>query len=143
LLRKAGMEPEVVPSESISGLIKGILKDIRSLIEEEFALARLEIHEQTTRAKTAAVSLGVAAVALLFGGVFLLVAAAIGIADVLDWPTWTGFLVVAVLMSLIGAVTLASGRRKLSAVQVKPERTLATLKENAEWISKRLSSAQK
>jgi uncharacterized membrane protein YqjE len=137
------MEPEVVHSESISGLIKGILKDIRSLIEEEFALARLEIHEQTTRAKTAAVSLGIAAVALLFGGVFLLVAAALGIADVLDWPTWTGFLVVALLMSLIGAVTLASGRRKLSAVQVKPERTLATLKENAEWISKRLSSAQK
>ena len=137
------MEPELVQSESISGLIKGILKDIRSLIEEEFALARLEIHEQTTRAKTAAVSLGIAAVALLFGGVFLLVAAAIGIADVLDWPTWTGFLVVALLMSLIGAVTLASGRRKLSAVQVKPERTLATLKENAEWISKRLSSAQK
>jgi uncharacterized membrane protein YqjE len=112
------MEPEVVHSESISGLIKGILKDIRSLIEEEFALARLEIHEQTTRAKTAAVSLGIAAVALLFGGVFLLVAAALGIADVLDWPTWTGFLVVALLMSLIGAVTLASGRRKLSAVQV-------------------------
>ena len=137
------MEPEVVHSESISGLIKGILKDIRSLIEEEFALARLEIHEQTTRAKTAAVSLGIAAVALLFGGVFLLVAAALGIADVLDWPTWTGFLVVALLMSLIGAVTLASGRRKLSAVQVKPERTLATLKENAEGISKRLSSAQK
>ena len=137
------MEPEVVYTESIGGLIKDILKDIRSLIEEEFALARLEIREQTTRAKTAVVSLGIAAVALLFGGVFLLVAAAIGIADVLDWPTWTGFLIVALLMSLIGAVTLASGRRKLSAVQVKPERTLATLKENAEWISKRLSSAQK
>ena len=137
------MEPEVIHSESIGGLIKGILKDIRSLIEEEFALARLEIHEQTTRAKTAAVSLGIAAVALLFGGVFLLVAAAIGIADVLDWPAWTGFLIVALLMSLIGAVTLVTGRRKLSAIQVKPERTLSTLKENAEWISKRLSSARK
>lgn len=137
------MEPELVHTESIGGLIKGILKDIRSLIEEEFALARLEIHEQTTRAKTAAVSLGIAAVALLFGGVFLLVAAAIGIADVLDWPAWTGFLIVALLMSLIGAVTLVTGRRKLSAIQVKPERTLSTLKENAEWISKRLSSARK
>jgi len=137
------MEPEVIHSESIGGLIKGILKDIRSLIEEEFALARLEIHEQTTRAKTAAVSLGIAAVALLFGGVFLLVAVAIGIADVLDWPAWTGFLIVALLMSLIGVVTLVTGRRKLSAIQVKPERTLSTLKENAEWISKRLSSARK
>ncbi len=137
------MEPEVVHSESVGGLIKGILKDIRSLIEEEFALARLEIREQTTRAKTAAVSLGVAAVALLFGGVFLLIAAAIGIADALDWPAWTGFLIIALLMSLIGGVTLMTGRRKLSAVQLTPERTISTLKENAEWISKRLSSAQK
>jgi hypothetical protein len=46
-------------------------------------------------------------------------------------------------MSLIGAVTLVTGRRKLSAIQMKPERTLSTLKENAEWISKRLSSARK
>lgn len=137
------MEPEVVHTESIGGLIKGILKDVRSLIEEEFALARLEIQEQTTRARTAAVSLGVAAVALLFGGGFLLVAAAMGIADALNWPAWTGFLIVALLMSLIGVVSLVSGRRKLSAVQMKPERTISTLKENAEWISKRLSSARK
>jgi uncharacterized membrane protein YqjE len=137
------MERDTVQTESIGALVKSILHDVRSLIEEEFALARLEIHEQTTRAKTAAVSLGIAAVALLFAGVFLLVAAAIGIADVLDWPAWTGFLIVALLMSLIGAVTLVTGRRKLSAIQMKPERTLSTLKENAEWISKRLSSARK
>ena len=137
------MEPEVVHTESIGGLIKGILKDVRSLIEEEFALARLEIQEQTTRARTAAVSLGLAAVALLFGGAFLLVAAAMGIADALNWPAWTGFLIIALLMSLIGVVSFLSGRRKLSAVQMKPERTISTLKENAEWISKRLSSARK
>jgi hypothetical protein len=40
-------------------------------------------------------------------------------------------------------VMLVSGRRKLNAVQVVPEKTISTLKENAEWISKRLSSAQK
>lgn len=137
------MEPELVYTESIGGLVKSILKDLRSLIEDEVALARLEIHDQTTRAKAAAVSLGVAAVSLLFGGIFLLVAAAIGIADVLAWPTWAGFLAVAALMSLVGAVTLVSGRRKLRAIQVVPERTISTLKENAEWISKRLSSAQK
>jgi uncharacterized membrane protein len=137
------MERDAVQTESITALVKSILHDVRSLIEEEIALARLEIREQTTRAKAAAVSLGIAAVALMFGGIFLLVAAAIGIADVLDWPAWTGFLIVAALMSLIGAVTLVTGRRKLSAVQLTPERTISTLKENAEWISKRLSSAQK
>lgn len=137
------MEPQIVTDESIGGLIKGILKDLRTLVSEEIALARLEIREQTMRAKTAAISLGIAAVALLFGGVFLLVAAAIGIADLFEWPSWAGFLAIALLMSLVGAVTLVSGRRKLNAIHVVPEKTISTLKENAEWISKRLSSAQK
>ena len=137
------MEPHVVHEESLGGLLRGILGDLRTLLQEEVALARLEIRDQVTRARTAAVSLGIAAVALLLGGGFLLVAAAMAIADVLDWPLWSGFLIVAVVMSLIGMVALMSGRKKLSNVSAVPEKTISTLKENAEWISKRLSSAQR
>jgi hypothetical protein len=137
------MDPEVVHEETFGGLIRGILMDLRTLIREEIALARVEIREQAGRARAAALSFGMAAAALLFGVTFLLVAAATAIADVLDWPLWAGFLVVAVLLSLIGLVALSSGRKQLRTFQAVPQQTVTTLKENSEWIAKRLSSAQK
>ena len=135
--------PELGHGESIRGLIRGILADIRTLIHEEIALARVEIREQAGRARAAAVSFGMAAAALLFAGTFLLIALAAAIADLLDWPIWAGFLVVAVLLSAAGWLTLASGRSQLRNVHAVPPETMSTLKENSEWIAKRLSSVRK
>ena len=137
------MDPEVVPHETFGGLIRGILTDLRTLIHEELALARVEIRESAGRARAAAMSFGMAATALLFGVAFLLIAAATAIADLLGWPLWAGFLVVAALLSLIGVVALSSGRRQLRTLRAVPKETVTTLKENSEWIAKRLSSAQK
>jgi len=137
------MAPYVVHEESISGLLKGILGDFRTLLQEEIALARVEIRDQAARMRTAAISLGAAAVALLFGLGLLLVAVATAVADLLGWPVWAGFFIVAALLSVAGLVLLASGRKKLSQVSAVPENTLSSLKENAQWISKRLSSAQR
>lgn len=137
------MDPHVADNESIGGLIRGILKDFRALLDEEVALARLELQEQAGRVRTAAVSLSIAAVALLMGGAFILVALATAIADLLGWPVWSGFLIVAIVMSLIGVVTLAMGRTRLRAVNMVPDKTISSIKENAEWISKRLSSARR
>ena len=135
--------PELGHGESIRGLIRGILADIRTLIHEEIALARVEIREQAGRARAAAISFGMAAAALLFAGTFLLIALAAAIADLLDWPIWAGFLVVAVLLSAAGWLTLASGRSQLRNVHAVPPETMSTLKENSEWIAKRLSSVRK
>jgi uncharacterized membrane protein YqjE len=137
------MDPEVVQSESLGGLVRGILMDLRTLIREEIALARVEISEQAAKARAAAMSFGMAAAALAFGGTFLLVAMAMAIADLLNWPAWTGFLIVAVLLSLIGFITLSSGRRQLRTFHAVPEETVTTLKENSEWIAKRLSSERR
>ena len=137
------MEPQVTQTDSLGGLIRGILMDLRTLIREEIALARVEIRDQATRARAAAMSFGIAAGALVFGGTFLLVALAIGIADLLNWPAWAGFLIVAIVLALIGVVTLTSGRKQLRTVHAVPEETVTTLKENSEWIAKRLSSERK
>jgi MFS family permease len=137
------MDPEITQTESIGGLIRGILMDLRTLVREELALARVEIREQATRARAAAMSFGMAIGALLFGATFLLVALAMGIADLLNWPVWAGFLAVAVLLAVIGAVTLSMGRKRLQLIHAVPEETVTTFKENSEWIAKRLSSVPK
>ena len=129
--------------ESIGTLVKGILEDLRQLIRDEIALARVEVREQAGRAKLAAGALGAAAVALAFGCTFLLVAIAVGVADLLDWPVWAGFLAVALLLTVGGMVMLSTGRKRLRSVHAVPEQTVQTLKENSEWIARRLSSAKK
>src|SRR6266567_431856 len=127
--RKAGVHmAEPVLGESLRGLLRGILMDLRTLIREEIALARVEIREQAGRAKAAALSFGIAAAALAFGGIFLLVAVALGIASLLGWPAWTGFLIVAVLLCIGGFFTLSSGRKQLASVHAVPGETVTTLK---------------
>lgn len=135
--------PREVSGESIRGLLRGVLMDLRTLIREEISLARVEIREQAGRARTAAVSFGIAAAALVFGGTFLLVAFATAVADMLEWPVWAGFLLIAVLLSVVGFMTFVSGRRQLRRVHAVPHETVSTLKENSAWIAKRLSSARK
>jgi hypothetical protein len=137
------MDPEVVHKDSIGGLLRGILMDLRTLVREEISLAQVEIRAQAGRARAAALSFGMAAGALLFGATFLLIALATGLAELLGWPLWAGFLIVAVLLSLTGVVMLSAGRRKMQGVHAVPEETVSTLKENSEWIAKRLSSGPK
>jgi len=137
------MDPQVGQNDSIRGLIRGILMDLRTLVREEIALARVEIREQAGKARLAAMSFGMAAVALLFGVAFLLIAIATAVAELLNWPVWTGFLIVAVLLALVGVVALSAGRRQLQTFHAVPEETVSTLKENSEWIAKRLSSGRK
>lgn len=129
--------------ESTGSLIRGILNDLRTLIREEIALARAEMREQAGRARAAALSFGIAAAALAFGAIFLLIAVALGIANLLGWPAWTGFLIMALLLCIGGYFTLSSGRKQLASVHAMPEETVTTLKENSEWIAKRLSSVRK
>ena len=139
----ASQEPGGAADDSIGSILRGILMDLRTLIRDEVALARVEIGRQAGRARGAALSFGIAATSLAFGATFLLIALATAIADAFDWPVWAGFILVAILLSLIGLITMASGRKQLQRLNPIPTETVATLKENSEWIAKRLSSVQK
>lgn len=114
---------------SIGGLVRGALDDVRDLIKEEVALARAELRQEMTKAGGAAVQFGIAGAALLFAAGCFVVALALGIATIFDWPAWTGFAIVAVLLAIAGAVAFAGGRKTVSTVRPLP-RTMHTLKEN-------------
>ena len=135
--------PEFVRDESIGSLVRGILEDLRTLTREQIALCRVELREQASRARAVALSYAVMAAALGIGGLFLLVAAAAAIADRFQWPMWAGFLTVALGLCVVGLVSLAIARRQLRKVHALPRQTVTTLKENAAWIARRISSDRK
>src|ERR1044072_8642527 len=137
------MDPELAQHETFGALIRGILTDVKTLLQEGIALGRIELREQAEKARAAALSFGIAAAGLLFGLAFLLIAIATAISEQLGWPPWAGFLIVGLLMSIVGFVSLSLGRRRIRTLKVVPTETVTTLKENSEWIAKRLSSVRK
>jgi len=116
-------------SESIGGLLRGAVDDVRELVREELLLARTELKQELNKAKAAGFQFGVAGAALWFAATFLLVAVALGIAALFQWPAWAGFALVAVLLGVSGLVFAANGRRAVRDVKALPH-TVHSIKEN-------------
>jgi len=125
---------------SIAQLISGIVADAQVLVRQEIALARQEVSEEISTAKQAGIKLGIAGGVLALGGLLLILALAQGIAVLLDWPVWAGYALVGVVLAVVGYFLLSSGQKQLKKVHPVPERTVETLKENAEWIKDRTTS---
>jgi hypothetical protein len=113
---------------SMSALLRSTLDDVRELLREEVALARAELRTEVSKATAAASRFGAAAAALSCAGVFLLIALALGIATAFEWPAWTGFAIVAVVLAIAGAIMFMSGRRAVREIRGLP-RTVESVRE--------------
>ena len=123
-----------------SGLIRGIVDDLRDLVREEIALARAEVREELAKAKDAALGAAIGVAALAVGGLFLLTFIALGIAALLGWPAWTGFLIVGVTLAAAGAALLISARTRMRRVHTDLPKTTSSVRENMEWIEARTTA---
>jgi uncharacterized membrane protein YqjE len=116
---------------SISEILQDVLRNLQSIVRSEVRLAKTEVGEELTKIKPAIVLLGIGAVCGLFGVLFLLLTTMYAIA--LALPLWASALVVAVVLIIITAITLKAGQKRMERVQPLPDKTIASMKENAEW----------
>jgi hypothetical protein len=75
-------------------------------------------------------------VAAIIAIVFLLTAAATGVAAAMSWPAWTGFAMVGAVVLVIAAVLGMIGRNRFSA-ETRMPLTMETMKENMQWTQAR------
>jgi hypothetical protein len=120
-----------MPDQSLGELFARLTADLGALIRDEVQLAKTEVKQEITRAGRAAGLLGGAAFAGYMTVVTLSFAAAWGLAEVMA-AGWA-FLIVAVVWAVVGGFVFLRGRRHLAEVNVKPEQTVETLKEDVEW----------
>ncbi|MEW2066881.1 phage holin family protein [Streptomyces sp. NPDC007346] len=116
---------------SIGELVGEISEDLTQLVREEIELAKAEVKESATRAGTAA---GMLAGSGYAGHLVLLLGsltAIFGLAHVVDLA-WAA-LIVTGFWAIVGAILFVVGRKRLKTVSAKPERTVETLKEDAQW----------
>jgi len=123
---------------SIADVIKNAIRDAQDLVRSEVALAKAEVREEVRRVSVGAGLLAGAALAVMIAVIFLMTTIALAIADLLDWPVWSGFGIVTVLVAIAAGIVGYAGKSRIMAARHMP-RTVDTLKENIEWMRTRTS----
>ena len=125
---------------SIVALLGGIINDAKSLLAQGMALAKLEVQDQLRKGKTAAIALGMAIGIVAVGGLLLMLMLVQVLAAFTEIPLWGCFGIVGTALVAIGGVLLAIGKTKAKELDVVPQQTVETMKENTQWLAKRTTS---
>lgn len=128
------MERPLDNQPTVSALVGGIVNDAQQLIRQEVALAKREIKDELSKAKTAAVSAGICVGFLAVGGLLLAHMVALLITWAGNWPAWVGYLITGAVVLITGAVLLFLAKNQASKIDVVPRQTVETMKENVQWI---------
>jgi hypothetical protein len=130
------MAQQLKDNRSIGELIADLAGETGTLIRQEITLAQTEF---TNKAVSVGTDIGFLAV----GGVFGLAAlgsivAAIIIGVGLFIPLWLSALIVGIVLSIVAAVIIFSALGKLKETNLKPQQTINSLKEDAQWLKEQV-----
>jgi predicted phage tail protein len=118
--------------KSIGELFTDLTQGVSTLVRQEVQLAKTEISEHIS-AGVKGIGFLVVAGCLAFVGFQVLVAAAVlGLSLILN--AWLAALIVSLALLLIAGVLLPMALNGLKKMTAPPEKTIETLKEDAQWI---------
>lgn len=126
-----------VENRSVGELIGELSSDLSTLMRQEVALAKAELTQEASKAGQAAGMLAGAGVAGHLAIVFASLTAMWALGNVMDLA-WAA-LIVTVVWAIVAAALGLVGRGRLKQVSLKPEQTIDTLKEDAQWARTRNS----
>lgn len=113
-------------------LFSQLATDTTLLMRQEVALAKKELQRSLAQAAGGAVWLAVGAILATVGLIAVLTSVILALALVM--PHWAAALLVGVIFLILGAVFAWSGVKRFSQLQLIPERTAQTLRDDAEMI---------
>ena len=128
----------------LAGLFSDLWRETTTLVQDEVALAKADLSDKVAQAGR-----GVGAVAaggaVLFAGFLVLLFAAVGALEMVLPPEqapWLAPLIVGAVVTIIGTVALSSGRKKLQAENLKPARTLDSLRRDRDFAKEHLHAKE-
>lgn len=121
---------------SITALVNELADETTTLVRQEVALAKAEASEKVQQVTSGIKYLVVGGAALLVGLVYLLDALVYGIARLVpdDYRLWLGALIVGVVGGIVGLTLLKKGGNQVQASNLKPTRSTASVKRDAQTI---------
>jgi len=121
---------------TLGDLFSSLTEDLSTLIRKEVDLARTETTEKVTRATRSVVSMVAGGMIAYAGLIALIIAVIVGLSRFM--PLWLSALIVGIVVIVIGAIMISSGRSSLAKMSVVPEKTVESMKENTEWAKEQV-----
>lgn len=123
---------------SVGDLFSQLAAELRFLFSKEVQLAKVELSQEISKARSGVVSAGAGAVVAYIGALALTAAAIAFLANYM--PVWLSALIVAVVMLIAGYAMIKAGTRKLKGSRLVPVHTIDTLKEDTQWAKTQFRS---
>jgi len=125
------------PDKSLGDLFGDLSSEFSDLLRTQVELAKVEIRTEAKQAGRTAGMFGGAAVAAYMALVLLSFAAAWALENVMD--AGLAFLIVGAVYAVVAAVLYVRGRDRAKQMNVVPEQTVASVKEDVQWARQKLS----
>jgi hypothetical protein len=132
------MMPEALSTgedRSLGELLGDLTREMTTLLRHEVTLARTEMTQKAARVGKD-VGMLAAGGAVAYAGLFALLAALIGLLAHAGMPWWGAALLVGVVVTAIGGWLVQNSLAALRHVELTPQQTLESLKEEKSWINK-------
>lgn len=115
---------------SIPQLMSDVATETRDLVRTEVRLARAELSQKVAQIESGVVFLAGGGLVAFAGFLVLLFAAVFGLANWID--PWLSALIIGAIIVVVGVVMLMKGRNNLKASSLTPDRTLDSVRRDAE-----------
>ena len=118
-------------------LFSDLVNETTTLVRNEVALAKVELTQKATKVGTNIGSLviggaiGYAALLAVCAAVILLLASVM--------PAWAAALIVGAIVGCVSWLLISKALSELKNMDLKPQETVESLKEDAQWIKEQIS----
>ncbi len=117
---------------SVGELLSELTRELSTLFRQEVALAKTEMSHKASKAGKDVGFLAVGG-AIAYAG-FLAILAGVVLALGLVLPWWLSALIVGVVVATIGYVLIRKGQTAIKQIDLTPQETVDTLKEDKQWL---------
>lgn len=121
---------------TLGDLFSSLTEDMSTLIRKEVDLARTETMEKVSSATRSVVSMVAGGMIAYAGLIGVMIAVIVGLSRFMS--LWLSALIVGIVVIVIGAIMIMSGRSSLQKMTVVPEQTVESMKENTEWAKEQV-----
>lgn len=122
---------------TLAQLVNGLMSDATLLLHQELALAKHEFYEEARKTKTAVASLGAGIGIAAIGGLLLIIMLVHLVRALTEWPIWTCYGIIGGICAMAGVALLYRGKQHISQINIVPQLTVETMKENVRWFRKK------
>lgn len=125
------MQP-AVDERSLGELFSELAQETRILVSQELELAKTEMSEKATKIGKGAGFAAAGGFVIYAGLLSVILGIVVLLAETM--PLWVAALLVGVIVALIGYLVMKKGMNDVKSASLKPEKTIAGLREDKEWV---------